>query len=160
MLDPGIVKISLTLLCFAGIGITFLSFPGIVLIFISLLLYGMYTNFAEPTVNTLVIVGLVTLLSFWIDNLAMLFGAKKLGASNWGMLGAALGGLVGLFIAGPVGVIIGPLVGAIIAELIVNPDFKKALKSGFGTFVGYLFGMFLKLIVTIIMFIWALTVIW
>jgi hypothetical protein len=160
MLDPGLVKITLTLLSLAGIGITFLSFPGIVLIFISVLLYGWYTNFTEPTVNTIVIVGLITLMSFWIDNLAALFGAKKFGASKLGMLGAFLGGLFGFLVIGPPGFVIGPLLGAVIGELIVNKELKTALRTGFGTFIGYLFGMFLKLIVTVIMFIWALTVIW
>ncbi len=160
MLDPDFVKITLTLLCLAGVGISFLSLPGIILIFTSLLLYGWYTNFSEPTMNTIVIVGLITLISFWIDNLAILFGAKKFGASKFGMLGAFLGGLFGFFILGPPGIVIGPLVGAVIAELIVNKDFKNAFKSGFGTFLGYIFGMFLKLIITVIMFVWALTVIW
>lgn len=160
MIDPGLLKLLLTTLCFAAVGLTFLTLPGIILIFLSVLLYAWYTGFTEPSTTALVIAGIVTLASFWVDNLAMLLGAKKFGSSKWGILGAILGGLLGLIVGGFAGIIVGPLLGAIVAELIVNKELKSALKSGFGTFIGYLFGMFLKLIITIIMFVWALTVIW
>jgi uncharacterized protein YqgC (DUF456 family) len=159
MLDPTLIKILFTILCAAGLVISFFSLPGIILVFVAVFLYAWSTGFVEPPVYALVIAAIITVASLWIDNLAMLMGAKKLGGSNWGVTGAAIGGIIGLFF-GPLGIILFPIIGAIIVELIVNPNLKTALKSGAGTSIGYFVGMFLKIILTIIMFIWAMTVIW
>ncbi len=158
-LDPDLLKIFLTILAVAGIGISFLNFPGVILVFVAVFMYAWSTGFTDPSTTALIIAGVIAFLSLWIDNLAMILGAKKYGGTKWGMFGAAIGGIVGLFF-GPIGIIIGPIAGAIALELIVNPDLKIALKSGVGTTLGYFIGLLAKLMITIIMFIWAMFVIW
>ena len=77
---------------------------------------------------------------------------KKSGGTKYGTWGSTIGLIVGLF-TGPWGIIIGPFIGAFIGELINDPDDReKALKSAWGSFIGFLSGTLMK-IVTVSVFI-------
>ena len=77
-------------------------------------------------------------------------GAKRYGATAWGMVGAMLGGVVGLFL-GFLGIILGPFVGAVLAEVLAGREWQKALKAGVGTFVGFVLGGIGKIVCSIAM---------
>jgi len=81
----------------------------------------------------------LTLLSFLLDYLATVFGARRLGATWRGIAGAAIGGLVGLLL-GPVGVLIGPFVGAVLFELAGGRRWREAARAGLGAVLGMLAG--------------------
>ena len=66
------------------------------------------------------------------------------------MRGATVGLIIGLFL-GPLGIIIGPFIGAVIGELIFKDDVKYALKAGFGSLLGFLTGVGLKLAASLLM---------
>lgn len=93
----------------------------------------------------LLIYGIATVIISVLDYVVPAWGTKHYGGSNWGVWGSTIGVFVGLFF-GAVGVILGPLVGAVIGELISGKEFAHALKAGWGSFVGLLFGTILKLI--------------
>ena len=93
----------------------------------------------------LLIWGIVTIVVSVLDYVVPAWGTKRYGGTNWGVWGSTIGVFVGLFF-GAVGVILGPLVGAIIGELISGKEAKEALRAGWGSFVGILFGTILKLI--------------
>lgn len=84
----------------------------------------------------------VTLIDYWIP----VWGAKKFGASRFGIWGSVAGLLIGLIFFPPFGIIFGPFFGAVIGELLSGKDSRLALKAGFGSFVGFLSGIMLKLI--------------
>ena len=63
---------------------------------------------------------------------------RKFGGTRAAVWGGALGAIVGLFFA-PFGIVLGPLLGAVIGDLIGGNRFRAALKSGVGSFVGFVF---------------------
>ena len=93
----------------------------------------------------LLIWGLVTIAVSVLDYIVPAWGTKKFGGTKFGVWGSTIGVFVGLFF-GAVGVIVGPLAGAILGELIGGKQVAEALKAGWGSFVGLLFGTILKLI--------------
>lgn len=98
---------------------------------------------------------LLTLLSYAVEFAAGYFGAKRFGATKWGVFGAAIGALVGLFFPFP-GLIVGPVVGAIGGELVAGKKFLSAGRAGWGTLLGGLVGMVGKLLIGLVMVSWFL----
>ncbi len=94
---------------------------------------------------------LVTILDYVVPVL----GTKKWGGSKAGMWGATIGLVIGLFL-GPIGIIFGPFFGAFLGELISGKKQKEALRAGWGSFLGFLLGVGMKLMVCgVILFFYA-----
>lgn len=125
--------------------------PGSPLILLGAFIYAWYTDFLVVTWGTLVILLLLTVLSQILDYLASILGAKKFGASRWGMSGAFLGGIIGLFSGGILGILIGPFIGALLLESLHGQDLPASLKIGLGTLVGFLGGAIGKIIIALTM---------
>ena len=139
------------ILIFLGIIGCFLPvLPGPPLGFVGILLlhFSTYGNF--PTA-TLVILGVVVALVSVLDYFVPIWGTKKFGGSKLGVAGSVAGLLIGIFFFPPFGIIVGPFLGAVAGELVNGDDLPKAVKSGFGSFLGYIFGTGIKLAVTIVM---------
>lgn len=120
-----------------------LGFAGILLLHIS--------SYAQFSTVFLISLGAVVLMVSLIDYLVPVIGAKRFGGSKLGVIGCLAGLVIGIFILPPIGIIVGPFLGAIAGELINGDDLQKAIKSGFGSFVGYLFGTGVKLAVCLVM---------
>lgn len=93
----------------------------------------------------LLIWGIVTIVVSVLDYIVPAWGTKHYGGTKYGVWGSTIGVFVGLFF-GALGVILGPLVGAILGELISGKKTAEALRAGWGSFIGLLFGTILKLI--------------
>ena len=107
----------------------------------------------------LLIWGIVVVIISVLDYLVPAWGTKHYGGTKWGVWGSTIGVFVGLFF-GAIGVILGPLVGAIIGELLAGKELQAALKAGWGSFVGILFGTILKLIACGLMTVYLIQAIW
>lgn len=107
----------------------------------------------------LLIWGIVTIVVSALDYIVPAWGTKRFGGTKWGVWGSTLGVIVGLFF-GAVGVIVGPLLGAILGELLGGKDTRAALKAGWGSFVGILFGTVAKLICCGLMTLHLIQAIW
>ena len=98
---------------------------------------------------------LLTLASYGLEFLSGYFGAKRFGATRWGVIGAVLGGIAGLF-TGFITLLVLPIVGAVIGELIGGKKLAAAGKAGWGTLLGNIAGMAGKLIIALAMICWWL----
>ena len=143
-------------------GILLPALPGIPLVFAGLLLAAFAGGFEQVGAGTLIALAVLTLLSVAVDFWATAVGARRVGASKLAILGAVLGTLFGLFM-GPLGLFVGPFLGAMAGELLhgrrVDPTgLGQATKVGFGTWMGIVFGVALKLMLALAMlglFAWA-----
>lgn len=141
--------IAIVLVVVGLVGTVLPALPGLPLVFGGMLLAAWAGGFEQISVTTIVVLGLLTLLSLAVDFWATALGAKRVGASRLAIIGAVLGTLAGLFL-GPVGLFAGPFAGALIGELLhgrkLDPQkLGRATKVGLGTWLGIVFGIVLKL---------------
>jgi len=120
------------------------ALPGVPLVFAGMALAAWAGDFQTVGPGTLVLLGLLTVLSIAIDFFAAAMGAKRVGASKLALIGAVVGSFAGLFF-GPVGLLAGPFVGALVGEMIHVRELRQATRVGFGTWVGVVLGTVLKL---------------
>ncbi len=124
-------------------GVVLPAIPGSALLVLGAVLVAWaegFTRVSGWTVAACVLVG----IAIWVtDFLAGVLGAKAFGASRWAVLGAGIGLLVGLFLGLP-GIILGPAVGALVLEYARDPNFGRAMKAGFGAFLGFVLGTAVK----------------
>ena len=120
------------------------ALPGVPMVFAGLWLAAWAGGYERVGVLTLLLLGLLTALSFAIDFVATALGAKRVGATRLAVVGAALGTLGGLFLGLP-GLLLGPFVGAVAGELISHGKVQQATRAGLATWMGLLFGTLAKL---------------
>ena len=96
--------------------------------------------------NALWILLFFVILVTILDYVVPIMGTKKYGGSKRGVWGATIGVVVGLFF-GPLGIIIGPFLGSYIGEISTGKKDKDALRAAWGSFMGFLLGVGLKLMV-------------
>ena len=119
--------------------------PGPPLSYIGLLFLHLTERYQFST-RFLVIWVVITAVVYALDYIIPAWGTKKFGGSKRGVWGSIIGLVIGLFFFPPFGIILGPFLGAVIGELTAGKDSGAALKSGFGSFIGFLAGTLLKLI--------------
>ncbi|MCU0976777.1 MAG: DUF456 family protein [Steroidobacteraceae bacterium] len=120
------------------------ALPGVPLVFGGLLLAAWADDFQRVGPLPLIVLGLMVVVSFAIDFLATVLGAKRVGATRLAILGAAIGTVMGLFLGLP-GLILGPFVGAVVGELVSHGKVEQAARAGVATWIGLLFGTLAKL---------------
>jgi uncharacterized protein YqgC (DUF456 family) len=158
MMSVTILIILTILLMLFGLAGTILPFlPGIPLIYLGYIVFGLASHWDYYGLPAMVFWGIITLITVFLDYYASALGAKKLGASNYGIWGSILGGILGIIFLGFPGLIIGPFLGAVVAELLIGKTKKEAWKSGWGTFMGFLAGSLFKVVLGVVMissFLW------
>lgn len=126
------------------VGVILPALPGLPLVFAGMLLAAWAGDFQQIGWVTLVVLGLMTVLSVAVDFFATVVGAKRVGASKKALWGAVIGTFAGLFF-GPIGLFAGPFIGALLGELWHSRELGQATKVGVGTWLGILLGTVLKL---------------
>jgi uncharacterized protein YqgC (DUF456 family) len=102
-----------------------------------------FTSKIDFTTSYLIITFLLVVIIQIIDYYIPIWATKKFGGSRKGVVGSIVGLIAGFFFP-PYGIILGPFVGAVIGELIDGKKTIKALKSGLGSFIGFLLGTVAK----------------
>lgn len=118
--------------------------PGAPLLFGGLLLAAWIEDFTYVGFGTLAVLALLAVLTYIVDFLSGLLGARHFGASRRAMIGACIGTMVGIFM-GIIGVLIGPFIGAVIGELTMRRDISRASMAGLGTTIGLMLGIAAKM---------------
>ena len=143
MVDYILLILAIILLILGIIGCLAPVLPGPPLSYLGLILLHV-TKFADFSPTLLIILAAVVVVVSVLDYIVPIWGTKKFGGSKYGTRGATVGLIIGLFL-GPAGIIIGPFIGAIVGELIFKDDMKYAIRAGFGSLLGFLTGIGLKL---------------
>ena len=133
---------------------------GVPLSYLGLLLLH-FTDRVQFSWQFLVVWGVVVVVIQILDYFIPAWGTKKFGGTKYGVWGSTIGLFVGLFM-GPLGIVVGPFIGAVLGELIYfnrhpqttlseteqnkNSNFNRALRAGFGSFIGLLTGTLIKVI--------------
>lgn len=127
-----------------GIGLLAVpAVPAIGIIYGGVVLVAWADGFTHIGWVTLAIGLVLAVVGSLADNVAALFGARKAGASAWGVAGAAIGMVLGIPFGIP-GLVLGPAVGAFALEFARNPDLRKAGWAGLGGMAGFLLGIVAK----------------
>lgn len=142
-----IALIILGLLCalIGLVGCIFPVIPGPPLSFLSLILLSFAKNW-EPFSSTFLIImaGLAVLVTI-LDYVVPVVGAKKYGASKWGVWISMIGMFIGLLFFPPWGMLIGAFIGALAGELVAGKQGRKSLRAAWGVFVGNVVSIGFKL---------------
>lgn len=124
--------------------------PGTPLVLAGLVLIAWAEHFTYVGTMWIVVLTVMTVLTFVVDYLAGMLGAGRVGATRLGLLGATVGTFVGLLFF-PLGLLLGPFLGAIAGELLARSDLLQAGRVGTGAVVGTLLGAIGNLLITLAM---------
>ena len=138
--------------------------PGIWMILGATLVYGWVTDFAQIGGGLLLLFGLLAVAGEIVEYVFGIAGARRFGSSNRGIVFSILGGLVGAVIGAPLffgfGAILGALTGAFLGAVLIElltygpTEWKKAVRSGWGNFLGRIAGVITKMAIAIGMIVW------
>jgi hypothetical protein len=140
--------------------------PGTGIILLCIFIYALLTSFGGA-VGVAFFIGLciLTVIAETADNWLTAVGARRYGASTGSIWLSFLGSLVGaIVVGGPLAIALGPLgpvVGAFAGAfaIVVGYEFylgkstPEALQAGWGTFLGRMAGIVLKLVISVAMII-------
>lgn len=148
--------LTLVLMAIGLIGTVLSAIPGTALIFGAAVLHRVLLGPGKSVGwFTLLVLALLLALSVLVDFAGGWLGAKRFGASRWGMTGAFLGALVGIFF-GFIGLLIGPIVGALAGELLAGRKLVEAGRASWGALLGNLAASLGKLVIGLVMVSWFL----
>ena len=146
-MDILLIVLGVVLILIGFVGCIIPGIPGPPFAYVALLIQNLKDDnpfTSKFLIIWLLITGFVTILDYIVPAL----GTKKFGGTKRGVWGSILGLFIGIFFFPPIGLIIGPFLGAFIGELTGGKETEIALKAGFGSFIGFLFGVTLKLVAT------------
>jgi len=126
------------------VGLVFPALPGAPVLYAGLFVAAWAEDFAHVGAKTLVVLGVMAIMTYALDFLAGALGARRFGASRRAVIGAALGAITGIFFGIP-GILLGPFVGAVVGELSNRADLKSAGRAGIGATLGLALGIAVKL---------------
>ena len=144
-MDYFLIVIGSIIMILGLLGCIIPGLPGPPLSFIGLLLLHATSRY-QFSARFIIVWAVITVVVTVLDYAIPAWGTKKFGGSRRGIVGSIAGLILGLLFLPPFGIVIGAFIGAVIGELTGGKDSVAALRSGFGSFIGFLAGTFLKLI--------------
>lgn len=126
------------------------ALPGTALVLAGAVLGAWIDDFTRVGWATIAVLTVLAIVSWVLDYVAGLLGAKRAGASRLAIVGALLGTVAGLFM-GLIGIFFMPLVGAAIGEYLDRRDEMRAMRVGVATWLGIMIGMVAKVVIAFMM---------
>ena len=128
------------------------GFPGNFIILAASLLLSWYGGFKEVTITVIALLLGLALLGELVEFILGVLGAKKYKSSNKAIIGSIVFGIIGgilgipffLGIGAVIGAFLGAFFGAFLVEFMLEKNVDRAMKSGWGAFIGRLAGTFFK----------------
>ena len=142
--------VSIVLIVAGVVGTVLPLLPGTALVLAGMVLGAWIDGFTRVGGLTVGVLVALAVVSWVLEYVAGLMGAKRAGASKQALIGAALGTVAGLFL-GFVGVLFMPLVGAAVGEYLARRDEQRAMHVGIATWLGLLVGMVAKVGIAFVM---------
>jgi uncharacterized protein YqgC (DUF456 family) len=140
--------------------------PGVIIILGFIFIYALVTHFASGIgASFFIVLCVLTLLAETADHWLGAIGARRYGASRTSVWLSFVGGIAGaVMIGGPMAIVFGPLgpiaggflgAFAIVAahEFYLRRKSVEALRAGWGTILGRMAGMVLKVVISAAMII-------
>ncbi len=159
-MDIVIIVISGIVLILGILGCFLPVIPGPPVSWLSMLVLHLFKSDHPFTTKELVIYAVVAVLVTAIDYFLPVVGTKKFGGTKAGVRGSTFGLIAGVIVLpfmgivlgpfGLFGIILGPFAGAYIGETIGGLRSKEAMRAAIGSFIGFLSGVFLKIVVSVI----------
>ena len=147
--------IAFVLLVLGVLGSLIPGLPGPPLSFIGILLIHFFTG-THFSISFLLTWAFIVILVFLLDYFMQVWGVKKFGGGRKATIGTFLGLFVG-FLFPPIGLLIEPFIGAFIGALLeVQDDNTRAFKVAIGSFIGFVTGTILKLVVSSVLLYYAI----
>lgn len=144
MVEFFLITLSAILLIVGLLGCIVPMIPGPPLAYIGMLCLH-FTDNVQFSATQLIVWGILVALTLVLDYIVPIIGTKLFGGTKYGKWGSLIGSILGMFIL-PWGILLGPFLGAFIGELIGNQGTSDALKSGVGSFLGFIVGTGLKVV--------------
>ncbi len=156
-----VIFILFFLFAFAGLLSHIFGLPGNFIILAASLLLGWSGDFKEVTINTIIVLVFLAVLGEVIEFVLGIIGAKKYKSSNKAIIGSIIFGIVGGILGVPfffgigavIGAFIGAFAGAFVVELMIEGSMNRAVKSGWGAFIGRAFGTVSKVVLGVTMIV-------
>ncbi|PWJ60651.1 hypothetical protein CLV98_101836 [Dyadobacter jejuensis] len=142
-----------------GLAGAILPLPGPGLSFVGLLLLHL-SGFGTLDSTYLIAFGALALLMAVLDIYLPVWGAKRFGGTRYGSVGAVVGLVAGLFLLPGIGLLLGTFLGALVGELLGGFPVNKAVRAAFGTFVGFMTGVVMQVMLCLAMIVFATISLW
>ncbi len=162
-MDVVIIILGIVFLLLGVVGCLAPIIPGPPIAFLALLgLLFHSTEASVPETKLLLLSGFLVIAVTVIDYFLPIWGTKKFGGTDAGKRGSIVGLILAFIfpILGPLTILIGPFAGAVVGELISGQNNQTALKSGLGSFLGFVGGVILKLGVVVYVGIKFIGLVW
>lgn len=124
--------------------------PGLPLSYVGLLMLQL-TEHPPFTLRFLVVWALIVLMVQLLEQVGAIAGAKKMGATRYGIWGTVIGAILGFILFPPFGIVFGPILGAYAGELIHKTPSHLALRAAMGAVLGFFVSTLLKVFIALIM---------
>jgi len=140
------ISIGVVLIVLGLVGAFLPVVPGTPFSYLGILVLH-FSGIAEFSTLFLVTWAIVIIVIQILDNVLPVYATKKFGGSVYGTTGSTIGMILGMLFFPPLGFFLGTLLGAFVGEMIYKQDVKVALKSAWGSFVGFLGSTMIKVTV-------------